>query len=195
MFWLIPVGIIGIGAILYSALEDSAGRKRKEWESKYQQVQNEVESHRKNIESHLAKSQNSHDFYLLTNLHYSSVKVADEAYKLLSSSNEALSAIGDTLLKSKNKIIELKSLKNFASETKRAEIAAEIESLYTLRESLFPDKDILKSQRDNFYAEVKRLNNQTRTLKEAIRDRTGSKGKDWYDRLSARVSEKRRFSC
>ena len=70
----------------------------------------------------------------------------------------------------------------------------QVQSLYKLRETLFPDKDILKAQRDNFLAEVKRLNNQTRTLKEAIRDRTGSKGKDWYERLSARVAEKRRYS-
>ena len=38
MYWLIPVGIIGIGALLYSALDNSAGQKRKEWESKYRQV-------------------------------------------------------------------------------------------------------------------------------------------------------------
>ena len=101
MYWLIPVGIIGIGALLYSALDNSAGQKRKEWESKYRQVQDDVESHRKNIEAHLARARASYDFYLLTNLHYSSMKVADEAYKLLSSSNEALDAIGDTLQKAK----------------------------------------------------------------------------------------------
>lgn len=192
MYWLIPVGIIGIGALLYSALDNSAGQKRKEWESKYRQVQDDVESHRKNIEAHLARAQASYDFYLLTSLHYSSMKVADEAYKLLSSSNEALDAIGDTLQKAKEKIAELKPIRDSASGTKRIEISQEIDSLYKLREALFPDKDILKAQRDNFLAEVKRLNNQTRTLKEAIRDRTGSKGKDWYERLSARVAEKRR---
>ncbi len=194
MYWLIPVGIIGIGALLYSALDNSAGQKRKEWESKYRQVQDDVESHRKNIEAHLARARASYDFYLLTNLHYSSMKVADEAYKLLSSSNEALDAIGDTLQKAKEKIAELKALRDNASGTKRVEMSQEIDSLYKLRETLFPDKDILKAQRDNFLAEVKRLNNQTRTLKEAIRDRTGSKGKDWYERLSARVAEKRRYS-
>ena len=46
------------------------------------------------------------------------MKVADEAYKLLSSSNEALDAIGDTLQKAKEKIAELKALRDNASGTK-----------------------------------------------------------------------------
>lgn len=191
MYWLIPIGIIGAGALIYKALNDSAGEKRSEWEIKYRQVQDSIESHRKNIEDHLRRAQESYDFDLLISLHYSSVRVADEAYKLLSDSKDSLQAINDALQKAKFKILELKTLRSLSSKENYRSISEEIDGLYKLRESLFPDKDALKEQRNNFLSEVKRLNNQTRMLKEAIRDRTGLRGKLWYAKLALRVAEKK----
>ena len=55
-----------------------------------------------------------------------------------------------------------------------------------MRRSLFEDKELVSSQKEKFYIEVKRLNQQTSELKNFIRYRCGNRGIEWYQRLEMR---------
>ena len=100
--------------------------------------------------------------------------------------------MGKMLVEAKSKREELKEKKRATrSREDRAEIQKEIDLLNELRAGIFPDKDAVKAQRDELHAAVRRMNERTRELKLAIRDRCGSKGRDWYDRLEARTAARR----
>lgn len=192
MWWLIPIGIGVAAAAIIKALDSEAGAERERWNQRYQDTQRDIEWHRKNIEEHLREAQQSYDFRLLTDLHFSSMKVADEAHKLLAGAHASISAIVKALTSAKEQIAQLAEERKSAIGYKaRKAISEEIDGLRKLRTSLFEDKNALTAQRENFLSEVKRLNNQTRLLKEAIRDRTGSRGTEWYQRHLARRAAKR----
>ena len=191
MWWLIPIGI-GIAAAIINALDDDAGCEKQHWGQKYQDVQRDIEWHRKDIEGHIHSAQAFCDFRVLTDLHFSSMKVANEAYKLLSSAQTAVTAISKALLSAKDQIAKLTETQKFATTVQeRQTMSAEIESLRKLRKALFEDKDAHIAQKNNFLSEVKRFNNQTRLLKEAIRNQTGSRGVEWYQKSEARKALKR----
>jgi len=187
--WEIVGGIaIGIaGMALLEVLNEEAGREKRRWESKRREVERDIEYHRSNIKNHINEAQWICDFHTLCNLHYSSVKIADEAYKLLQDSKKSLHSIGNTLVQAKKQINDLYNKRKMTSDKEEAmRITQEINGLKSLRSQLFPQKDQLKNERNLFYEKVKQLNSQTRNLKLAIRDKTGSRGREWYNRLEAR---------
>lgn len=194
MRWLIPIGIgvVSAAAAIIKALDSEAGAERERWSQRYQATQRDIERHRQNIEDHLHEAQLSYDFRLLIDLHFSSMKAADEAHKLLAGAHTSISAILNALISIKEKISHITEQRNSATNyTTRKTMSEEIDGLRKLRSSLFEDKDAIAAQRQNFLSEVKRLNNQTRLLKEAIRDRTGSRGIEWHQRYLARKAAKR----
>jgi hypothetical protein len=87
---------------------------------------------------------------------------------------------------------EIKDQLNNARGDQRKELLSEIRSLNEFKTKVIEDHKTIKAQKDALYNEVVRLNNQTRNLKEAIRDRCGEKGRDWYTRLEQRKTERRR---
>jgi hypothetical protein len=194
MWWLIPVGIGLAAAAIYSALQEEAYESRYRWEQQYHEVERTIEEHRQNIESHLYEARLICDFYQLIDLHYSSIKVADQAYMLLRDARRSLDAIGQALVNAKKQIAELsEERKKVKGKKERELIQEEIDGLRNLRRSLFPDKDKIKSEREHLQQEVARFNNITHQLKMIIRDRCGQRGEDWYNKLEARIAEKRRW--
>jgi len=192
MWWLAPVAVVGVAAAVYSMFDADARNARERWERQRQDVQRTVAEHRANIERNLASAQASYDFHLLTDLHFSSHRVADHAHKALQDARKSLDVMGKMLVEAKSKREELKEKKRATrSREDRAEIQKEIDLLNELRAGIFPDKDAVKAQRDELHAAVRRMNERTRELKLAIRDRCGSKGRDWYDRLEARTAARR----
>ena len=192
MWWLIPIGLGLAAAAIIKALDDEAGSERKRWNQHYQEVQRDIEWHRNNIEKHLGEAQASYDFHVLTDLHFSSMKVADEAYKLLNGGHMSISAISKAIVTAKEQIAHLTERRRSSTDSQeRQAIVGEIDGLRKLRKTLFDDKDALTNQKNGFLSEVKRLNNQTRMLKENIRDRTGIRGAEWYQRTEARKASKR----
>lgn len=198
MWWLIPIGIgLAVAAILGSVKSEER-QARARWAEKYVEVERTVAQHRANIEQHLALARQSYEFHLLTDLHFSSHRVADEAYRLLSDARTALDTVGRLLVASREKKEELKAqLDGCSHPHERRPIFAEIDAVNDFRKPVFDDKDRLKNERDSLLQEVRHLNAQTAELKLAIRDRCGEKGRDWYERLEERnrvrrLSENRR---
>jgi len=194
MWWLIPIGI-GVGLkLLYDEVSEEEYKARERWEDKRVEVEKTIEEHQNNIDIHLKEAHESYNFHFLIDLHYSSVKVSNSAYQLLDDSRSSFNGINKMLKKAKEQknilqesLNECKIKKNYQ---KIKEIKQEIRMVNELRKSVFDDKDKLKSQKESFFNEVKRLNNQTRKLKELIRDRCGNKGEDWYFRLESRKLNK-----
>jgi len=190
MWWLIPIGIAVGLKLIYDSVSDNERAARRNWQEKRKDVERSIEEHRANIGKHLDQAQSSYDFHFLTDLHFSSHKVADSAYRLLKDARCSRNGLGKMIMKSKEQRTSLENqLKSARTNNRQAEINDIINQLKLvndLRRNLFDDNDTLKSQVQDFMNEVKRLNAQTARLKEAIRDRCGQRGIDWYNRLEER---------
>lgn len=166
MWWLVPIAVVGAAAAIYSYFDGEAQVARSRWENQRETVIRTVAEHRRNIEKNLERAQASYDFKLLTDLHFSSHRVADSAYKLLNDARTSLDVMGRMLKDAKTQrdkyFTELKTTKDLA---RRRVINEEIDLLNGLRAAVFPDKDSVKQQRDDFQSEVLRLNEQTRILR------------------------------
>lgn len=180
------LALVGAGIWIYNELESESSAQRERWRSKRDEVQRSLEWHKQQIETHLADAQRSFDFKVLVDMHYSCVKVADQAYALLQDARTSLDKIGEAIVKTKEEREKLFERKKQASGEERLAIQEEINSIQSLRKKLFDDKDEIKSQRDEFLSRVKELNSKTHSLKISIRDRTGTRGREWYQRLEAR---------
>ena len=195
MWWLIPIGV-GVGLkLLYDAVSEEEYEARKRWEIKREEVKRSIKEHQENIEAHIQQAQKSYDFHLLVDLHYSSSQVANSAYQLLDDARSSFSGMSKMLKKSKEQRAalqhDLKEAKRNKDRKKIHETIEQLKMINDLRKSVFDDRDKVREQKDNFLAEVRRLNNQTRELKEFIRDRCGDGGREWYERLEARRRARR----
>lgn len=181
------LALIGAGVWIYNELQEQAGAERERWRSKREEVKRSIEWHENQIQNHLSDARNSYDFKVLVDMHFSCMKVADQAYSLLKDARVSQRKIGEAIRKTKEQLDLLFSKKRVSRDFgEKSEIQAEISSLQELRAKLFGDRDEIEVQRNQFEAKVKDLNAKTHDLKTSIRDRTGSKGQDWYARLEAR---------
>jgi len=195
MWWVIPVGI-GVGLkLLYDVVSEEEREARERWENKREEVERSIEEHQRNIESHIQQAQSSYDFHFLVDLHYSSSQVANAAYQLLDDARSSFSGMSKMLKKSKEQRSALQEELEEAKRNKNRqaihETIEQLKMVNDLRKNVFADRDTVKEQKANFLAEVQRLNNQTRELKEFIRDRCDEGGREWYDRLEARRHARR----
>lgn len=187
MWWLVPIAVVGAAGAIYAYFDGEARDARARWQRDRERVERTVAEHRRNIESRLHEAQSSYDFHALTDLHFSSFKVADHAHRLLRDARASLDVMSRMLVDAKTKRQELYTILQGEKDiARRRVLLEEIQLLNDLREKVFPDKDVIKAQRDHMLAEVTRLNEVTRGLKEAIRDRCGTRGRDWYEKLEQR---------
>ncbi len=192
MFWIIgPIVVVGVVAAIISSASEGEKNARRNWESKREEVKKTVEEHRKNIETHLQKAQQSYDFHFLVDLHFSSHRIADSAYKLLNDARDSLGATIRILNQAFSKKNELKSKLEISTRELKKEYLTEIRSLNEFIGKVLEDKKTMESQRNGLHEEVKRLNAQTAELKGVIRDRCGEKGSDWHQRLEQRAQANR----
>ncbi|HDY7676928.1 MULTISPECIES: hypothetical protein [Vibrio] len=186
------VALLGAGIWIYNELQDQSAAERERWRSKRAEVERSIEWHQAQIEEHLEEARQSYDFKVLVDMHYSCVKVADQAYSLLKDARKSLDKIGEAIVKTKEQREILFQRKKEAKDPlDKKSIQEEINSIQQLRASLFDDKDEIKKQRNDFQARVKDLNSKTHTLKMNIKERTGTKGVEWYERLEARKASRR----
>lgn len=186
------VALVGAGIWIYNELQEQSATERERWRSKREEVERSIEWHEEQIENHLDEARNSYDFKVLIDMHYSCVKVADQAYSLLKDARTSLDKIGEAIVKTKEQREILFSRKKTSSDSaEKSEIQEEINSIQELRAKLFDDKDEIQKQRDAFQARVKELNSKTHTLKINIKERTGTRGVEWYERLEERKARRR----
>lgn len=189
---LAGIALVGAGIWIYNELQEQSAVERERWRSKREEVERNIEWHENQIKKHLDEARHSYDFKVLVDMHYSCVKVADQAYLLLKDARKSLDKIGEAIVKTKEqREILFKKKKEAGNSYEKNKIQEEINSIQQLRTSLFDDKDEIKKQRDAFQTRVKDLNSKTHMLKISIKERTGSRGVDWYERLEARKASRR----
>jgi len=188
MWWLIPVGI-GL-KIIYDMVSDDEKEARRRWEEKYEEAEEAIEYHQKNIEQHIRDANSCYEFHKLVDMHYSSVKVADNAYRLLKDSRQSLNGINKMLKKAKE---ERQVLQNRLRQAKIAndleiidDTIKQLKMIQDMEKNLFEEKKKIYEQTSSFLQEVRRLNHQTHELKELIKSRCGQKGEKWYSKLEQR---------
>jgi hypothetical protein len=188
MFWLIPVGIgVAVVSAIIVTLENEAGTQQTRWQENHRQTQQKMVGHRQNLTAHLQTAQQSYQFHTLVNAHYASMQTANEAYLLLRDAEKSIAAVNTALGASKQQIANLSAQRNTAKPLPQDQrLCTEIDGLRQLRNALFVQKKTLIQQKDSFLTEVKQLNNQTRELKESIRQQTGSRGEEWYRKMEMR---------
>lgn len=198
MWWLIPVGIgvVGLGLELLSqSVSEDERRARRNWERKRVQVERSLEEHQRHVETHLYQAQNSYDFRFLTDLHYSSVKVADVAYQSFNDARLSLTGINKMLGSAKQQRTQLQQTLELAKANKDKvlihDTIEQLKIINELRKSLFDDREKVQQQLNDLLAKVKQLNNRTKELKDLINNRCGIKGREWYNRIEARKQQKR----
>ena len=109
MWFLIPVvGLAVLAVIAIASNEEKVAREN--WRENYIDAQKTVESHRRNIEVHLANANNSYQFSVLNDAYYSSYKVADFIYKLLTDAKVCLNVINKMIMATDQKRDELKKI-------------------------------------------------------------------------------------
>jgi len=191
MDWLVSLGKEYINATMRFYSRYPSNTARKNWQEKRDQVQRTLEEHQQNIDRHIAQAQSSYDFHFLTDLHFSSVNVANSAHKLLNDAKEHLAGINDLLIGSKEQRATLQATLESARANKDKvlihETIEQLKMLNELRKNVFEEKEKIKQEKDQLFAKLKELNCRTSELKELIKTHCGSKGRDWYNkRLEAR---------
>ncbi|HFH2167329.1 TPA: hypothetical protein ACGH7Z_004245 [Shigella flexneri] len=185
---ILGVAAVGVGLYILNELDDRAGEEKKRWENQRESVCKSIEEHNRYIEQHVEYVQSMYDFHQLVDLHYSCMKVANEAYKLLNDAKKSMGAIYDAINKLKAHRSKLFNDKKESDDyEKKKEIQAEINMIKEIIDGLYSELDLIKKDKEHFYQELKAFNLKTSSIKYRIRDNTGYKGFDWYNRLQERT--------
>ncbi len=195
MWWLIPTGVVVCLKLIYDAVLGKEYKARQRWENKREKVESSIEKYQRNINARIKQAQSSYDFHFLVNLHFFSMNVANSAYQLLDDARNSFSGMSKMLKKSKEQrsILQTELAKAKRTKDHKAihETIEQLKMVNDLRKSVFADRDKVKEQEKKFLTKVRRLNNQTKKLKEFIRNRCDDGGREWYEGLEARKQAKR----
>jgi hypothetical protein len=188
IFVVAGIALTAIGKSVYEKYFSNKEKKaKKEWQENREKVEKYISQQEVQIKEYTSKKNTEEDFYNLTNIHFTSMRIADQAYKLFDYSKIYLEAMNRNLqltAERNNKIHNL--FKTKIEYEKKLKLTKELNELKEVRKSLFGDKDTLKKQTDDLKNKLKSFNIRTSTLKFRIRDNCGEKGIDWFQRLEQR---------
>jgi hypothetical protein len=193
MWWLVVPVALGAAGAIYSYFKGEEREAREKWQRDRSRVERSIAEHRHNIEQHLAAAQASYNFQLLRDLHHSSFCVADEAYKLKRDADRSLDVMGRMIRDASDRRKTFWGELRDAKGVEKQRIEDEIRLLNELLAAVRPDFGRVLDEKRAFAAELQKFNSQTRTLKEAIRDRCGAGGREWFERLEQRAAQRRRL--
>jgi glutamine synthetase type III len=173
---------------------NQSGQIRERWDSSYLDLIRTIEEHEENINQHINRINESCSFYELTDLHYSSYKVADEAYRLKQDAEHSIYTQHVAINKITAAIDLLYDrMRNLQNRDEKDILQKEIEDTLDLKKQLYSDLSSLKDQYNDYKGKVKHFNSITSSIKFAIRDHCGQQGKEWYNRLQERIQNRRSY--
>ncbi len=182
------VALSAIGGALYEKyFSDKEKRAKKKWQENRIEFEKYISEQEVEISRYTSRVNSELDFHTLTNMHFTSMKIADQAYNLFDYSKIYLDAMNrnlKTTSERKQKILLL--FKSKIKYSKKLKLTEELKEIDEMRNQLFKDKDVLNSQTNSLKTRLRSFNKRTSSLKYKIRDNCGEKGKDWYNRLEQR---------
>jgi hypothetical protein len=182
------IAISAIGKAVYEKYFSNKEKKaKKEWQENREKVEKYILQQEIEIQEYNSNKNTEEDFYNLTNIHFTSMKIADQAYRLFDYSKIYLEAMNRNLKLTADRKNKIENLFNTKIEyKKKLKLTEELNELKEIRRALFGDKDTLRKQTDDLKNKLKSFNIRTSTLKFRIRDNCGEKGLDWFERMEQR---------
>ena len=183
-FLLIGV-FVGAVAIFSSLVEDE---NRQEWESKKREYYNILEKNNQELNYALENYNNKSKYYKLVSRHYKSCQSANLIYNFIKKADEANKVISKSINGLKRVIKE-----EFKNKPKNMSYKEEIKFYELINNTVEAKNKLIEEFKQNkaeikqFYANLKEINKKTAKLKYKIRDKCGSVGEAWYERLEARL--------
>jgi len=165
MYFLITGALVFINVLLEDELEKKNKRLAQELKNKRLRIALSLRSARDNIRYHQ-----------LINEHFASVKLADEAFRLLQQTAKELRTIDKLIEQAKQERKACRTARDFAKADDITQLIAQLAKIYAG----------LKQKRDSFNIRTHELNNNTAELRESIRMNCGARGREWHKRLQAR---------
>lgn len=190
MIWMIPA-LVAAGAAALHFLSEADREARRRRDDAQRDMELSIEEHERRIDRYLQESDSSYRYEELRQFHFSSFKVADQAYQLLQA---RFTTIRD-LKKRIGKLLEFKNeLKKQASVARsykeRVAIWAELKTCSTQIREL--DRYVREEYdiAERFKHKLDHFNHTTHRLKLQIRDHCGWKGQQWYERSEERKRQR-----
>ena len=198
MWWAVAIGV-GVGLkIIYDSVSEGEREARSNWQSASRNLNRSIDYHQQQINERLAAAKARCEYQQLVGLHYAAVNAGSEAYKAFADVDESLTAIQKMLVSANAQRTLLQAAFDEAKATRNKAVfqdtLAQLKLVNELRRNLFADRDLVKQQRDELRAKLRELNNRTHELKLTIRDKCGSQGRDWYQRLEQRKQQRLSFA-
>lgn len=190
---LAGVVLTAIGKSLYEKyFSNKELEAKKNWQENVIKVEKYISDQEVKISEYTSRKNSEIDFHTLTNVHFTSMKIADQAYRLFDYSKIYLDAMNRNLKITTERKNKINSLFNSKIEyNKKVKLTEELKGLNEMRNQLFDDKDILNSQKISLQTKLKSFNIRTSSLKFQIRDNCGQQGSDWYNRLEQRKQNRK----
>lgn len=189
MWWVVTLTVGGVAYLIQQSLKGKVQAERERWESTRQQLQDRIRWHLQEITEHLKFTCQRFDFHTECELHFASVKIANEAYRLLRGAKveeaEIRKALGD--MKSEMEAVYRQTKAPGLSKFERDKLHTQLADLKQLKKALVESVNTKTTEVNRFREKVRQLNQATHDLKCAIRDRCGWRGTEWYSRLEART--------
>lgn len=190
---LAGVVLTAIGKSLYEKyFSNKELEAKKNWQENVIKVEKYISDQEVKISEYTSRKNSEIDFHTLTNVHFTSMKIADQAYRLFDYSKIYLDAMNRNLKITTERKNKINSLFNSKIEyNKKVKLTEELKGLNEMRNQLFDDMDILNSQKISLQTKLKSFNIRTSSLKFQIRDNCGQQGSDWYNRLEQRKQNRK----
>ncbi len=190
MIWMIPA-LVAAGAAAIHFLSETDREARRRRDEAQRDLELSIEEHEQRIERYLQESDSSYRYEELRQFHYSSFRVADQAYKLLHSRYDTIRDLNKRIGKLLKLRIKLqKQASKSESKEERRAIWAELKTCSTQIREL--DRYVREENAiaEGFKRKLDHFNQTTMRLKYQIRDHCGWKGQQWYERSEERKRQR-----
>ena len=192
MAWIpITIGLF-VGKLILDALEKSAGKSRREWSTRRDELIEQIRESEDRLRRELDQIKATRNFYQLKELYKVSIETADQAYNFLGSAIQSINALkiarGSIEIETR-RIIQQK--RNTVDSLQKDKFEEEVKQFQEILLHINTDINTLYEEKADFLSKVKSLNLQTSKFKEHIRDNCGFDGKFWYARVEQRKTQKK----
>ena len=184
--WQVALGAVVLGGAVLALLDRETRDQHERFQRKERQLRLETAEQRVRIQKAMQRSAAYLEYKQYIEMHYNSVQTANQAFELYTSAKNVINQLSTQLKFSGDQIQQLKHQRNQLQRVEREVVHQQLQTQYLIHKELKQSIQDYKIQKDNYYLEIKKLNEETAQLKQYIRLNTGKMGQEWYARLEQR---------
>lgn len=180
------LGALVIGGLALALLDRETQNQHDRWQRKHSQLRRETAQQRERLQRAMQNSQDYQEYKQYIEMHYASVLTANQAFELYQSAKHVLDSLYQQLKNSGEQIQDFKSRRQQQQGTERETTHQLLQQQYEVHKQIKEAIEGYKTQKDQYFVDVRALNEATAQLKQHIRLNTGKAGREWYQRLEQR---------